>query len=204
MKLWVSLVALICLTIPAFSQTLSAADIKAQVDQRVAGLNEYQQLLSDPDPQRAMAAMQIMLTSKDPDLERMALEYGIYSPDPAVRRMALESFLATGPALRVSLDGSGAKNPDDFAYLVQSEQGTIDDKGAAFLSLLVGEFDKDQSCYPYKGSSACLIRVTDAGAAINLWNNWWNIDLGTEGMLTGIGDMRDGNTGIKISIPVTP
>ena len=193
--------AVLPLDLPA--QTLSAADIKAQVDQKVAGLNEYQMLLNDPDPQRAMAAMRIMLDSKDPDLVRMALSYGIFSPNPAVRRTALEAFLASGPALRVTVDGSGANDPKDFAYFVKSLGGTIDEKGMAFLSLLVGAFDAEQNCYLLADTKGCVFRLSDAGQALMLWNTWWSLELGADGHLVGTGDMRKGNTGIGISIPVT-
>jgi hypothetical protein len=36
-----------------------------------------------------------------------------------------------------------------------------------------------------------------------LWNTWWSLELGADGHLVGTGDMRKGNTGIGISIPVT-
>lgn len=193
-------ILLLCAGLVA-AQTQSAADIRKLVDKRVESLNEYQQLLADPDPQRALAAMQIMLESDDAVLQRMALDYGIYSPTPAVRSTALDALLKTMPALRVTLDGSGLKG-DDFQKEVVHVGGSVTKDGKGFFSKHVGPFDAERGCYLEKGHNRCLFRHSDAGAAILLWNNWWPLQLAADGHLVGSGTMPR-FSGVPISIPVT-
>jgi hypothetical protein len=49
-------------------------------------------LLDDPDPDRSLAAMQIMIGLGDPQISRMALQHSLTSTNPAVRRAALKGI----------------------------------------------------------------------------------------------------------------
>lgn len=190
-------------SLQATAQSQSAEDMKALIDKKVSELDSYQALLNDPDPKRALAAMEIMLLSDDTSIRRMALEYGIYSPDPAVNRAAIEAFLSSGPALQVSLDGSTAKDPKDFASLIGTIGGTTNDKMVGYVNLVVGEFNGEEKCYMSPRNGQCLMRVTDEGQSISLFGVWWPLKLGPDGALTGVGDMRKGNTGIMVKIPIS-
>ena len=190
-------------SLQATAQSQSAEDMKALIDKKVSELDSYQALLNDPDPKRALAAMEIMLLSDDTSIRRMALEYGIYSPDPAVNRAAIEAFLSSGPALQLSLDGSTAKDPKDFASLIGTIGGTTNDKMVGYVNLVVGEFNGEEKCYMSPRNGQCLMRVTDEGQSISLFGVWWPLKLGPDGALTGVGDMRKGNTGIMVKIPIS-
>lgn len=190
-------------SLQATAQSQSAEDMKALIDKKVSELDSYQALLNDPDPKRALAAMEIMLLSDDTSIRRMALEYGIYSPDPAVNRAAIDAFLSSGPALQVSLDGSTAKDPKDFASLIGTIGGTTNDKMVGYVNLVVGEFNGEEKCYMSPRNGQCLMRVTDEGQSISLFGVWWPLKLGPDGALTGVGDMRKGNTGIMVKVPIS-
>lgn len=96
----------------ATAQSLTPEQLQAMIDQRVNQQNPYQTLLADPDPERSLAAMQIMLESGDKNLIRLGLQFGLLSPNPQVRRIAVEAYIATSPVLTLRLDGTNVKDRD--------------------------------------------------------------------------------------------
>jgi len=120
------------------AQSLSLEDFSALVDQRSATLNGYETYLTDPDPQRAMAALQIMLESGDSTLVQMALSVGIYSADPNVRQTALKAFMAGKPSLDLFFDGATTVAEEEMeAYnaLLRGYRGAVGAERRASLSL---------------------------------------------------------------------
>jgi len=168
------------------AQTLSAADILAQVEEKVGGVNEYQALLNDPDPARSMAAMEVMLESGDPKLLRMALDFGLYSPNPLVQFTALKAFFDGKPLLRISIDGSGVKDQDYFLRSVRDLDGTVDASKIGHSIHKIGEFDTVNSCYVQVGNSRCFLRLTETEVSVNPWGaNWVRFVLNDQGALVG-------------------
>jgi len=172
---------------PLYAQSLSAADILKQVDEKVSGLNDYQALLNDPDPARSMAAMEIMINSGDTILERMALEYGIYSPNPSVQRAALDAYFASKPTLDVYFDAGSSNSDWRFYKPLTQAGGSILQDGTGYMPSGVGAFDPDQNCYLKAGQEQCRARVTDNGVSVHFWNNWYNLKLNDQGELSGAG-----------------
>ncbi|QUJ76968.1 hypothetical protein KDD17_02645 [Sulfitobacter albidus] len=150
--------AMLQLTInPVSAQTLTVEELRAQIDARVEQMNPYAELLNDPDPERSMAAMQIMLESGDDVLKDMALEFGLLSPNPSVRRTAFEAYLATGPNLTVQVDGSAISNASLYTSRIEDLGGTVGADNAGFFRLPTGAFDAEKSCYTSKSEDNCLI-----------------------------------------------
>ncbi|MGD9918355.1 MAG: hypothetical protein AB7U46_10060 [Paenirhodobacter sp.] len=172
------------LAAPVFAQSLSPADILAKVEEKTKVTNGYQDLLNDPDPARSMAAMEVMLDSGDAKLQRMALEYGLYSPNPQVRYLALKAFFDGQPVLRMRIDGSKVK--ENFEYHIDSLGGSIDSAKMGFLSMPVGEFIPDQSCYVRRDRNDCLVRISETEISISLLSgNWFPVTLNDQGQLVG-------------------
>lgn len=184
------------------AQSLSADDIRAMVDQRVASLDPYRALLEDPDDTRAMAAMDIMMGSGDADLRRMALEYGLYSPSAVVRRAALDAFFDTGPILTISVARTENANQTAFASDVTDNRGSIGADGIGHFPLRVGAADAEQSCFLDEAGRGCLIRNSDAGVMIFLFERWWQFQVDEEGRLIGSGSSQRRNTSMSAIIPV--
>lgn len=193
---------MICSTLStnlAHAQTLSAADILAQVDQKVGGLNEYQVLLNDPDPQRSMAAMEIMLGSGDATLERMALDYGLYSPNPVVQRMALDAFFKSGPNLAIFMSAEDISRAGGY---IQNAGGSIQGKTDGYLNIRVGKFDDAENCYTDEHDNDCFVRLSDTGVSVALWRKWKALNLDEQGQLVGVGDLP-GTENVSFRIPVS-
>lgn len=176
---------------PLYAQTMTPAEILAQVEKKVSGNNEYQQLLNDPDPARSMAAMEIMMGSGDPALARMALEYGLYSPNRAVQRAALDAYFGTQPKLNVYFDAGKSNSDWRFRNPITGGGGSIMPDGTGYILTDVGAYDPAQKCYLKVSESSCRVRVTDDAVTILFWNNWHVLNLNDQGELTGAGSFPD-------------
>lgn len=173
-------------TYPVGAQSLSAADIKAKVEAKVGGLNEYQVLLNDPDPVRSIAAMEVMLESGDSALVRMALDYGLFSPNPQVRYIALKAFFDSSPTLRMTMDGSKVEDQRYFTTSVSELDGTVGSGLIGFASMKVGKYDPERSCYQHETRNVCFVRLSETEVSISPWNNdWFKATLNDQGQLIG-------------------
>lgn len=184
---------------PLMAQSLTVEELRAKIDQRVAAVNPYQELLADPDPARSMAAVEIMLESKDVVLERMAIEFGLLSSSPAVRRRALDAYLAAGPSLTMRLDGSKTESPSFAQLLRGSWRGSVDADGVAYTTWKVGGFDESEGCYLFEGYSQCFVKVSANGVAISGSNLSAQLQNDGSGTLSGVASLG----GVTESIPIT-
>lgn len=184
----------------AAAQTLTPEELRALVDERVAALSPYEELLADSDPQRSMAAMEIMLESGDPDLQRMALDHGLYSPNPRVRESAVTAFLQTEPVLQIVLDGSGIEDVDYGRY-VRTNGGSISADGTGTLSLRIGPFDAEAACFPYVVGK-CALRINGNAILVRLSGYWSPAVLGDDGVLRGEANLAKVDTPVPYSIAI--
>ncbi|SMY08011.1 HEAT repeat domain-containing protein [Flavimaricola marinus] len=195
--------ALLCVAGPSWAQT-SAADIAAMVDEKMDAIDEYAALLNDPDPERSLAAMQIMIGLEDEQVSRMALQHGLTSTSPAVRRAALKAYFDSGPVLDIFIDGSSL-DLDSFTGSLNNVNGTVDGQGTGFVSHKVGGFDDANGCYDYHASASyCLVTLSESNVAINLWQRWTPLTLNAEGVLTGMVQVGRMTPSVPVSIPVRP
>ena len=185
----------------ASGQTLSPEQIAAMVDERVATLNPYQVLLNDPDPQRSLAAMEIMLESGNADLGRMALEYGLLSPSPTVRRTAVEAFLTTQPVLSMRFEGDPAWS-NYQTVLRQTYSGTMTPDGTGFWRVPVGEYSAEEACFLRLDTRepTCLVTVNADGIFLTADSLTGRVEVNDEGELAGFGSMRAVSEPVPLTI----
>jgi hypothetical protein len=191
----------------AAAQSLSIDDLRAQIDQKVGAQNEFQALLSDPDPARAMAAMEIMMASGDAALMRMAVETGIFSSNPAVRATALKAFLGAKPTVTAFLTLGDAYDTSQRNWVngqIARMNGSVTPEDVAFFSLRVGDYDAEQDCYmngdPRQG---CLFRVTDQVVSLRIFDVWNGLALDEAGELVGAVTPYANYPSAAARIPVT-
>ena len=194
---------------PASGQSLSLQDLADQVDDRAQTLDGYLAFLTDPDPARAMAALQIMLETGDPILVQMALSVGIYSGDPQVRQTALRAFLESGPTLGLALDTSNISEEasSDYSRLISALGGSVGLNGTASLSYKVDDWSNELGCYlnsDFEGQ--CLARVNQTSLSIMLPEvgspidpQWINLWLEDDGALRGSTTLRFGGRDVGTS-----
>lgn len=161
------IVAALCLAAtPVASQSLTADQLKALVDERVSAQNPFAELLNDPDPARSLAAMEIMLESGDAPLVRMALEFGLLSTNPTVRRTAVEAFLTTKPVLSIRFDGSALDGERYYKTRMTGEGVTLTPEGIGYWRMKVGEYDAEKGCFLLASGSGCFVTVNSDGVIL--------------------------------------
>lgn len=187
----------------AVAQSISLEDFEAQVNQRAGTLSGYESYLTNPDPKRAMAALQIMLESGDPTLVQMALSVGIYSADANLRQTALKAFLAGTPSLDLFFDGSETVKDDQietYNALMRGYRGSVGAKNRASLSLKIGAWNDEKGCYlNLDAPDFCLLRVNATTVSLQLVSSdnntprqWVVLELGDDGALGGTMTARYG------------
>ncbi len=192
------------LLFPVAVNAQTAADISAMVDQKMDALDEFEQLLNDPDPQRSLTAMNIMIGHDDPQIARMALQYGLTSTSAPVRRAALKAYLDTEPVLNMYLDGS-ALDAEDFEGVLASEGGTVDGESRGYMTKQSGPFNEDLNCYAYKQYPAyCLITLSESNVGLFLWQRAASLTLNAEGSLEGVVFVKGLRPAIPLTIPIRP
>ncbi len=146
------------------AQTPSPEEIAAMIDERVAALNPYAELLNDPDPERSLAAMQIMMESGDAKLTRMALEFGLLSPNPVVRRSAVEAYLKSGPILTLKFDGGDDPDANFTSTIRGNYSGATEPDNTGYWKIKVGEYSAEEGCYLHANArSGCFVTVNSDG-----------------------------------------
>ena len=181
------------------AQTLTPEEIAAMVDEKLNAQNPYEELLNNPDEERAVTAMEIMLASGDPTLVKMGLEFGLLSARPGVRKRALEAFFNGKPGLTVRLDGSVTEDRD-FRNMMRADNATRAPENVGFWRLKVGEYDPLQKCYVHEGSTTCFLAVTLDGVVTN-GRSWGGmVQLDEAGALVGSAQLSGIDEAIPISI----
>lgn len=188
----------------ALSQSLTPEELEAMIDERVNAQNPYQALLADPDPERSLAAMQIMLESGDSDLTRMALEFGLLSPNPTVRRIAVEAFMATGPVLSIRFDGTESDDSDFVDVIRSTLSGTLDANGVGYAQTAVGPLSEDGSCFVDTVHGRCLVTINNDGLFLSITPGTYRyvtarMVVNDSGQLEGVANLR----GVSEPIPIT-
>lgn len=166
------------------AQNLTADEINNLIDDRVNNLNPYQAILNDPDPERALAGMQIMLDQGDETLRRMALEYGLLSPNPTVQRIALEGFLNSNPVLSIRIDGTQVDDEAAFRkWIPDVWNGTVDGVMIGYWRINVDGFNDDAKCYV--AGRDCFITVNSDGVFFTPSRMNGRAEISDEGTLAG-------------------
>lgn len=177
------------------------------LDEQAATPNPYAELLSDPDPQRAMGAMRIMMESGDPVLIDLAMEHGLLSSDSRVQRFVVERLLDTGPILSVTLDGTGFDERERRGiYRVAAEWGgTIDPDGIGYTRWKIGDYSHENECWVWSDNKRCAVVSRPEGFFIAGYGNGYNFDgkliVMDDGRLAGILNMTHmGATPVSITL----
>lgn len=177
------LLMLVGMPAAASAQSLSVEDLQKQIDAEMTKGSEYGELLNDPDPRRALAAMKVMMASGDPELVKVAADYGLYSANEAVRAEALKGFLATKPRVDVYFTEAGSQG--DFPRVMQGLYSSIPNaEGVVATTLVVGEYDAKADCYAL-GNRACALQIRPEAIRISLDSVWTEVTLTQDASIIG-------------------
>lgn len=148
------------------ASALTPDELKAQLEERSSSLTSFQEILADPNPQRARAAMEIMLDSNDEQLIDIAIDAGLRSTDLETRQTALQAFLQTRPSLIVSLQVPTNSDEDFEEYFRRYSRGTFMSDGSATYTVNIGAFSEELNCFLHTGFDWCTAQITPDGLVV--------------------------------------
>lgn len=195
-----TLATALCMSSNGVQAQLSRAEIEASIDSRVGELEWADQLLSHPEPNRRVAAMEVLLKSGDVTLARRAREFGLFSDDHLLRQLAVKAIFEAGGAFRIETDAphDGSTN---MTEVMRAFGGAVDGEGRGSIQfVLSGEFDSKEMCW-LRGASRvrlCVLRPTGDSIHLAEWSNTTGqFKLDDEGVLRGFILFR--NTGLPVA-----
>lgn len=192
------LIALIALALPATAQ-ISLEDLNAKVDERVKTLSTFEDALADPDPRRALAAMQIMIEQGDTDQRRMAIRAGLYSTDLAIRSTVLRAIFNSGPSLVVQLKPVDDNVNQYYGRSVANLYGTVQPDMTATVVRRIGSWDPEQNCWLDAKDKTCWVKL-NADVVSFFLDSWSQLTLDKEGNLSGPANFSQ--TQVTMTIPL--
>lgn len=146
---------------PAQAQ-FSLDDIEASIGSLSDEMARVDALLGDTDPNKRLAAMDMLIKSGNVDYATRAKEVGLFSSDKQMQRRALAAIFDSGVPLRIDFP---LANVDEDETRVRSMIKYFDGsvrEGSAYGQILLhlGKFDIENTCWTYKGRSDCAVVPT--------------------------------------------
>jgi hypothetical protein len=201
---WIGACVMYVLTVGAHAQ-ISLDDIEASIGGRIGELERVEQLLSHPEPNRRIAAMELLLKSGDPAFVRKAREFGLFSDDHQLRQAAVRAIFDAGGAFRIETEAprDGSTSLGD---VMRMYGGAVDNEGRGSIPfILSGDFDSKKVCWlrTTTRDDQCALRPTGESIHLADWNyTTGEFKLDDEGNLSGFLLYRNTGHPIGARIPL--
>jgi len=188
---------------PATAATL--ADIKAQVEAASGELAEVDALLADPDPNKRLAAIQMLLASDNGTWVKRAKEVGLFSDDAEMQRAVVTAILETGGPFRADIT-LGDEKRTGIRQWIKNHDGNVDEaNNVAHVVIKLNAYSAEDKCWPFGpyGNNCAFI---PAGETYSL-DDWddanGTVRLDADGALAGLLTTRNGQgDSVAIRIPL--
>ncbi|MCQ0971984.1 hypothetical protein MLD63_16295 [Paracoccus sp. TK19116] len=182
----------------AYAQSMSVEDLRAMVDEEMNKGNEYAEVLNDPDPARAQAAMKIMLNSGDPELVKIALEYGLFSADRAVQVEAVRAYFSTMPKTQMRFVREGEDTHGYYeAYLSRYFRVRENDSQEAVFFANFVSYNEKGACFEAehfdqsRDEKGCFVRFLQDRMQISISGVWWDAVIDENGYLSSKAEIEN-------------
>ena len=181
--------------------------IEAKIEGRADELRRAEELLSNPDPNIRVAAMEAMIASGDPVFLRKAKEVGLFSDDPQLREAAIKATLDAGGAFRAEFAIPDDKEVTAIHDWLRTFRGSWSEDGSTgYFSFVVGDFSEEKSCWLWHDSPNCIFRLAGGEVATVDWafniNGAAVMRLDDSGALTGAFLVNGRGKPVSIRIPL--
>lgn len=146
-RIFGGLLLALALSAPSGGRAEGIQDILKQADQWNADLKQIDAALTDPDPDKRIAALNAIATSGVPAYIDKAMSVALLSDDPRLRQAALRARITDGASFRVDVDLSEqGKEITDAAGWLRGNQGSISADGkTGYIAVPIGSFN-EQLC----------------------------------------------------------
>lgn len=166
----------------------SLAEIQAAVAATSSELDQVDAMLADVDPNRRLAALQLLIASGNPVYMKRAKEVGLLSSDPEMQRVALAATFDQGGPFRLELDLSNAGEAEGVLRdRIADYNGNVDEtRKLGQVTFSTGPYDPAMKCWPFPGDDNCAIIPSGAAYSLNGWRyGAGSLQLQPDGTLLG-------------------
>jgi hypothetical protein len=146
-------------------------DIESKITARADELRRAEELLSSPDPNLRVAAMEAIIASGDSALVRKAKEVGLFSDDPQLRAAAIKATLDAGGAFRAEFNIPDDKDVTAIQDWLRLFQGSWSDDGrTGYYAFTIGDYSEEEACWLWHGLTRCAFRMSGDEVATADWS----------------------------------
>lgn len=172
--------------LPGFAQT-TLDEITAQLDSQTSELEQVDALLADPDPNRRIAAMELLLESGNPVFVSRATEAGLFSSDTEMQAAALAAIFDAGGPFKLVIDMTAGSEDETGIKRWIGPNGSWDEaETEATYIFRTDPYAPEGQCWPVAGEDRCSIRMSGRTVSINDWRNTaGTFELNASGVLVG-------------------
>jgi hypothetical protein len=178
------LCAILAMSAPAAAQ-VTLEDLDKAAETADAAMEEFRKRLNDPDPDRALAVLNLLISKGDADQRRMAVRHGLQSTDRAIHATTLRAIFDSKPTLRLVLDPVSDEPNANYARGVNWWGGVINTEGTATIIVKITGFDSDNDCWIDERTQRCLLRMNGDVVSILMGDSWGSYQLDGSGQLLG-------------------
>lgn len=178
------LCAILAMSAPAAAQ-VTLDDLDAAAGAADAAMEEFRKRLNDPDPDRALAVLNLLISKGDADQRRMAVRHGLQSTDRAIHATTLRAIFDSKPTLRLVLDPVSEEPNGNYANNVNRWGGVIDTEGTATITFRLTGFNSENDCWVDERTQQCLVRLSGDVVSLQMVQNWGTYRLDGSGHLRG-------------------
>jgi len=185
----------------SFAQTTSFEEFQRKVNEGVAEIAKYQEVLQNPDVRVQYQAVQYMLKTNDPALQRIAKEHALFSTNPVLRNSAIKAIFDSGQNVRLVVTSTGEKSLDVLGWLRRID-GTHDGNIGSVI-FKVGEARENcwvqyrNSCHFQLAGNSVLFKHEGNNSSYAAQSS---LDLGNDGILRGVIFTKNGEARLSIDL----
>lgn len=152
----------LALSVTGAAAQFSLDEIEANVGSLSDEMTRVDALLGDADPNKRLAAMDMLIRSGNVDYAARAKEVGLFSSDKQMQRRALAAIFDAGGPFRIDVLLQGLDEDKTRAReFVKGQDGSFRDNDTVGSVLLyTGEYSAELACWPVRKRSECAITPT--------------------------------------------
>lgn len=170
---------------PAFAQ-VSLEELDAAAQETDATMTAFRDRLNDPDPDKALAVLELMIRKGDVSQKRLAVRHGLESTDRAIRATALRAIFDSLPTLRIVLNPVSDEANSSFNNEIARWGGVLDEDGNGSVTFKINGYDAGKACWTITRYKSCLVMMRADAVSVWFGDSWGNYELdGNTGRLLG-------------------
>lgn len=176
---------LLIAVVPSHPQT-TLKEIEEGLPEMTGELDRVDKILSDPNRNRRVAAMQAFLKSGNPVFVSRAKEVGLFSSDAEMREAALRAVFDAGGPFRLVLELNPAQEDKDTGRQWAVRNGDLSADGATgAYSFGTLPFDKTERCWKFQHYANCALHLSGTTISLDWSSGRGGLKLGTDGAMVG-------------------